>query len=403
MSNENKQADEHAVIAQNLRDDAAALRHNEKRHVLADNMERAAELLEARATQQATKGERAHSPSDEKMKFLGAVSAYAFAMHDGNRSNEELNRLHSEIVRLYDLTTTRHPIAGSAGQAPIYQNKLKRADSWCDCDKATFDHASKHSQRFDVRVLYAALTVPSLTTDAGAVSDETRERAYRKALAMEGGPDVVGAAVVEPPFANCSFRHCDLPGQCKSEGACHHPARGERNAGAVPQGVIDAVDSMAAMYEVNHMRTHAKELRDWLAAHTATQKSTVNAGAALTHKQSRVIDRAINYLESTVRPVPDGIVSDLRALLAALPSDAEQASRNAAGWISVDDDLPQPETDVLVKKEFGSAIYYDIAGLFDGEWQSQVTEHTVKHRVTHWKPIDAARKAEIERSGGDRV
>lgn len=42
----------------------------------------------------------------------------------------------------------------------------------------------------------AAPTAPSLTTDAGAVSDETRERAYRKALAMEGGPDVIGP----PPF-----------------------------------------------------------------------------------------------------------------------------------------------------------------------------------------------------------
>ncbi|PVX75591.1 hypothetical protein [Paraburkholderia unamae] len=29
----------------------------------------------------------------------------------------------------------------------------------------------------------------------------------------------------DAPFENCSFRHCDLPGQCKSEGACHHPAR----------------------------------------------------------------------------------------------------------------------------------------------------------------------------------
>lgn len=27
------------------------------------------------------------------------------------------------------------------------------------------------------------------------------------------------------PFANCAFRHCDLPGQCTAEGACHHPAR----------------------------------------------------------------------------------------------------------------------------------------------------------------------------------
>ena len=26
-----------------------------------------------------------------------------------------------------------------------------------------------------------------------------------------------------PPFANCSFRICDLPGQCRGEGKCHHP------------------------------------------------------------------------------------------------------------------------------------------------------------------------------------
>lgn len=28
----------------------------------------------------------------------------------------------------------------------------------------------------------------------------------------------------KPPFANCSFRMCDLPGQCRGEGKCHHPA-----------------------------------------------------------------------------------------------------------------------------------------------------------------------------------
>jgi hypothetical protein len=39
--------DEREVIAQNLRDDAAALRENENLHTFADNMERAAELLEA--------------------------------------------------------------------------------------------------------------------------------------------------------------------------------------------------------------------------------------------------------------------------------------------------------------------------------------------------------------------
>ena len=30
-----------------------------------------------------------------------------------------------------------------------------------------------------------------------------------------------------PPFSNCSFRICDLPGQCRAEGKCHHP-KGEQ-------------------------------------------------------------------------------------------------------------------------------------------------------------------------------
>jgi len=25
-------------------------------------------------------------------------------------------------------------------------------------------------------------------------------------------------------FSNCRFKVCDLPGQCRSEGKCHHPA-----------------------------------------------------------------------------------------------------------------------------------------------------------------------------------
>lgn len=25
------------------------------------------------------------------------------------------------------------------------------------------------------------------------------------------------------PFANCRFKLCDFPGQCLSEGKCHHP------------------------------------------------------------------------------------------------------------------------------------------------------------------------------------
>ena len=28
-----------------------------------------------------------------------------------------------------------------------------------------------------------------------------------------------------PPFGNCQYKHCDLPGQCRGEGECHHPTK----------------------------------------------------------------------------------------------------------------------------------------------------------------------------------
>lgn len=34
-----------------------------------------------------------------------------------------------------------------------------------------------------------------------------------------------------PPFANCSFRICDLPGQCRGEGECHHPKAEQQGDG----------------------------------------------------------------------------------------------------------------------------------------------------------------------------
>lgn len=35
-----------------------------------------------------------------------------------------------------------------------------------------------------------------------------------------------------PPFANCKFRECDLPGQCRGESRCHHPVTSDREAPA---------------------------------------------------------------------------------------------------------------------------------------------------------------------------
>ncbi len=47
-----------------------------------------------------------------------------------------------------------------------------------------------------------------------------------------------------PPFDNCRYQMCDLPGQCRSEGKCHHPRMAEATRPApAPSG--DEVENMA--------------------------------------------------------------------------------------------------------------------------------------------------------------
>jgi hypothetical protein len=43
--------------------------------------------------------------------------------------------------------------------------------------------------------------------------------------AAPAAPQAPAVSAVDrtPPFSNCRFRECDLPGQCRSEGKCHHP------------------------------------------------------------------------------------------------------------------------------------------------------------------------------------
>ena len=46
-------------------------------------------------------------------------------------------------------------------------------------------------------------------------------------VSQQPAPD--GESVHTPPFSNCKFDLCDLPGQCRSEGKCHHPDGAPKN------------------------------------------------------------------------------------------------------------------------------------------------------------------------------
>lgn len=46
-------------------------------------------------------------------------------------------------------------------------------------------------------------------------------------LMQQGGEEQPKAKVggrYTPPYSNCKYQMCDLPGQCRTEGRCHHPA-----------------------------------------------------------------------------------------------------------------------------------------------------------------------------------
>lgn len=63
-------------------------------------------------------------------------------------------------------------------------------------------------------------------------------------------------------------------------------------------------------------------------------------------------------------------------------------ARNVPQWIRVEDRLPPIETDVLVKGiNYNNELKHDIAGIFQGEWSSQVTEDCMRFTVTQWMPL----------------
>lgn len=118
------------------------------------------------------------------------------------------------------------------------------------------------------------------------------------------------------PFANCSFRHCDLPGQCKAEGACHHPARA-----AAPQA--NKGDELRIAQLEAAVERYCKLADVWRSRTAAPQAVT------LSDEQRDALNFALRY----TRLVPDGsrMTNALLSLLADRPeqrmSDAEDAAR----------------------------------------------------------------------------
>ncbi|MFM9932088.1 hypothetical protein, partial [Achromobacter xylosoxidans] len=68
----------------------------------------------------------------------------------------------------------------------------------------------------------------------------------------------------KPPFDNCSFRMCDLPGQCRGEGKCHHPEN------AAPQASAEAAAAVRTLIRKGYTWNGGEEWKPPLGDSNAT-------------------------------------------------------------------------------------------------------------------------------------
>lgn len=76
-------------------------------------------------------------------------------------------------------------------------------------------------------------------------------------------------------------------------------------------------------------------------------------------------------------PTVNEMAQGYQFMLAAAPSP----------WVSVEELLPEDETDVLVRGESFGRDIFTVAGRFYGDWMSQETEEIISFEPTHWMPL----------------
>jgi hypothetical protein len=113
---------------------------------------------------------------------------------------------------------------------------------------------------------------------------------------------------------------------------------------------------------------------------------------------NKILREQIAELKASVAPQENGVfVCPIRDIdcgdrpanwCDTCPKRATHASAApVVPWVSVENRMPPPETDVLVRCIRGISESFDVAGVFHGEWMSCATERETKGDVTHWMPL----------------
>jgi phage FluMu protein gp41 len=158
-----------------------------------------------------------------------------------------------------------------AADAALTQGNVKRLETIarqldrCASDIEVTDGLSRQPKQLRLDAEYLrrlAAATPTFAADAGAPT-------IKEDLTVAG---VVQAASTSAPYPNCQFEICDLPGQCVSEGKCHHPHT-KRQAGALSNEQLDEI------YLVAQDSRPLSEFREEVRALFATPATTASADA----------------------------------------------------------------------------------------------------------------------------
>ncbi|MDR8400076.1 hypothetical protein NE850_27585 [Paraburkholderia sp. USG1] len=142
--------------------------------------------------------------------------------------------------------------------------------------------------------------------------------ARRLLLARAASPHPVAQPVeqispiigTQAPFSNCRFKFCDLPGQCRDEGKCHHPAVPAAQPVEQTRALTDDARDAEILRTLIH-RTHACDLKFDKAGKVRALHAVFKA------------DSEPGYgMESSVRRYLDAFMQDA-AMTAARPASGE--------------------------------------------------------------------------------